>query len=181
MTLSLKNYLIAGTVILVALVVTLVTWFAFAHKTFGASPQGSEYFNGNFAGAVISLANPGANATSTSILNTTGNDLYVTGEKVACENVGTAKTAYTGAGLASQTVTIATSSTAAPASNGNTNTLPVVTIATSTTQFDLSSSTAGTPGNGLVSNIWAAGAYMTFTVNATSTATCTVGVDYIGS
>lgn len=151
------------------------------HKAHAASPQGATYFTGAFAGAVINLATPGANATSTSILNTTGNDLYVTGEKVLCEGVGTSKTAYTGTGLASATFTFATSSAAAPASNTNTNTLPVVTLGTSTPDFVISSSTAGTPGNNLVSNIWLAGSYMTITANATNTAVCTVGVDYIGS
>ena len=147
---------------------------------FGASPAGSSFNDAKQFAVAINLATPGANATSTSILNTDGNDRYITSEKVACEGVGTAKTAYTGAGLASQTITIATSSTAAPIGNANTNTLPVITIATSTANFGIASSTAMTPGNNLVSNIWAANSYLTFTVNATSTALCTIGVDTIG-
>lgn len=170
-------YGVVGAIVIVGLVMI----YLLSAKAHAASPQGSTYFNGNFAGTVISMAAPGANATSTSILNTTGNDLYITGEKLLCENVGTSKTAYTGAGLASVTFTAATSSTAAPAINANTNTLPVMTLATSSVQFTLSSSTAGTPGNGLVSNLWLAGSYLTFFANATNTANCTVGVDYAGS
>jgi hypothetical protein len=179
MTLSMKNIAV-GAFILVAILA--LVWFTFPRLSKAASPQGAVYTAaGTFDGIVVSLSAPGANATSSSILNTTGNDLYVTGEKVECENVGTAKTAYTGTGLAAQTVTIATSSAATPATNSNTNTLPIMTIATTTTQFGISSSTQGTPGNGLISNVWAAGSYMTFFVNATSTATCTLGVDVVGS
>jgi len=142
-----------------------------------ASPAGStgrSAFQFNSYGNNLSA--PGTNGTSTSILNNTGQDLYVSGEYAGCEGVGTSKAAYTGAGLASLTVTAATSSTAAPASNSNTNTLPVITIATSTPQYTLASSTAAFTGSGSVSLLWLAGSYMTFTVNATNTAICTFGV-----
>lgn len=178
-----KNLII--TVVLAILVVAGVgMWYIHEHEpsSFGASPQGSSYIGaGTIWAQITNLSAPGANATSTSILNTSGNDLYIMSEHAACEGVGTSRTAYTGTGLASLTVTVATSSTAAPASNGNTNTLPVMTIATSSVNFVISSSTASTPGNGLVSNIWAANSYITFTTNATNTAACTFGVGVLGS
>lgn len=162
---------------MVAIAVLLVI---LPYLTHAASPAGSQFGDARQAAVAINLAAPGVNATSTSIINTDGNDRYITSEKATCESVGTSKTAYTGTGLASLTLSIATSTTANPASNANTNTLPVITVATSTTQFGIASSTVGTPGNGLVGNVWLAGSPLTITANATNTATCTVGVDYIG-
>lgn len=174
---------VLASVLGVAVVAGVLALFYFEapRLAFGASPTGSAFADSKVADVAINLAAPGANATSTSILNTDANDRYITSEKTLCEGVGTSKTAYSGGGLASLTVTIATSSTAAPATNGNTNTLPVITVATTTTQYGIASSTMATPGNGLISDIWAANSYLTFTVNATNTATCIIGVNYSGS
>lgn len=178
MTLS-KNTLWAG--LLVGILVTLVVAYLFLPKAaFGASPAGSTFNDAKQASVAINLATPGTNGTSTSMINTDGNDRYIQSVHAACEGVGTSRTAYTGAGLASLTLTLATSTTANPASNANTNTLPVITVSTTTTQFGISSSTMGTPGNGLVSNIWLAGSPLTITANATNTAVCTIGVSYLG-
>ena len=150
----------------------------------GSSPQGSTFSSAKFAGVAVNLAAPGANATSSSVLNTSGQDVYITDLKIGCEGVGTSKTAYTGAGLASLTVKVSTSSTAAPAAvsstliNGAT-----FTLSTSTPFFTLASSTVGTVGTGS-SNwqlIWSAGSYLTFQTNATNTAQCTFGANYISS
>ena len=167
---------------LLIVVLTGITYLGVSYPkaNLGASPAGSTFGDAKQAMIAINLAAPGANATSTSILNSDGNDRFITSEEVSCEGVGTSKTAYTGAGLASLTLTVATSSTAAPASNANSNTLPVITIATSTAYFGIASSTVGAPGNSSVSNVWAANSDLTFTANATNTALCTVGVKYIG-
>jgi hypothetical protein len=151
----------------------------------GTSPSGSTGQSARQYNAYgVNLATPGANGTSTSILNNSGNDLYVTALKVGCENVGTSKTAYTGAGLtnAGLTVNVGTTSTAAPASVAYT--FPVTgsafALSTSTTNLEVSSSTLliATSSNAAV---WNAGTYMTFFVNATNTATCTFGVDAFSS
>lgn len=153
----------------------------------GTSTAGSTFGTAKYAGIAINLGAPGANATSSSVLNTDANDRYVTAIKAGCEVLGTSRTAYTGTNLAALTISIATSSTAAPAANANTNIVgtTALTIATSTGNFVTASSTASTgasaPGSTAVSNIWLAGSYMTFTANATNTGVCTVGVDYIGS
>ena len=156
-------------------------YFPKNNPVFGSSPAGSTFSTQKVAQVAVNLASPGSNGTSTSILNTDANDRFITGEEVGCETVGTSKTAYTGTGLASLTLTIATTSTAAPATISNTNTLPVVTIATATPNFVISSSTAGTPGTSIVSNIWASGSYLSFATNATNTALCTIGVRYTAS
>lgn len=144
------------------------------------SPTSSTFGTAKFAGIAVNLANPGANATSSSVLNTDANDRYVTVMRYACQNIGTSKTAYTGSGLQSLNVTAATSSTAAPATNANTNSVQSgpTNIGTSTTQFAVASSTSGSSN---ISLVWASGSYMTFSTNATNTAQCTFGVDYIGS
>lgn len=146
----------------------------------GTTPQGGTTSTAHFYSIAALLAAPGANATSSSILNTTGNDLYVTSFKAGCELVGTSQTAYTGAGLAALTVKAATSSTVAPVSNSNLNLAGSITIATTTANFLESSTTAAT-GVSTVNYLWSAGSYMTFTTNATNTAQCTFGVDAFSS
>lgn len=159
------------------------------------SPAGSSFSNAKFAGTVASLTIPGSTGTSTSILNGDASNRYVMGVKVGCTGLGTSQTAYSGTGLAALTLTVATSSTASPVTNGNTNRVTTpITIATSTGTFAFASSTATllatTSVNGSVGvsggstdigTVWASNSYMTFTTNATNTAACTFGVDYIGA
>jgi len=175
-----NNYLIG---LVVVLFVAIGAYFYPGASTslLGASPSGATFGDAKIASIAINLAAPGTNATSSSILNTDSNDRFIMSEEIGCEGVGTSKTAYTGTGLASLTLTMATSSTAAPTANGNANTLPVITIGTSTPNFVIASSTAGTPGTNLVSNIWAAGSYLTITANATNTAACSAGIRYSAS
>lgn len=147
------------------------------------SPQGATFNTGTAYSVVTNTATAGANATSSSVLNSTGSDLYVTGINVGCEAVGTSKTAYTGTGLASLQLSVGTSSTAAPAViPGNLVGGAALVIGTSTVQFVQASTTAGALlGSGLFSNIWLAGSYMTFWLNATNTAICTFGVNVINA
>lgn len=178
------NYLVGIIVAIVALASATLAYIEGHNTTEVAvttSPSGTTFQTAKTALVAINLASPGSGGTSTSMLNTDSNDRFIYSTDVGCEGVGTSKTAYTGTGLSSLTLTMATSSTAAPATNGNTNTLPVVTIGTSTPNFVIASSSAGTPGINLVSNIWATGSYLTITANATNTALCTAGVKYFGS
>lgn len=145
----------------------------------GTTPQGGTYnnaFQASIAG--IALATPGTNATSSSILNGSSNDRYLTSIKLGCEGIGTSKTAYTGAGLAALTVTMSTTSTAAPAAGGTT--ISSLTIGTSTPTFVQASSTSAV-GTGSYLYVWPASSYLTFISNATNTATCTFGADYFNS
>lgn len=154
------------------------------------TPQGGTTTSASFYSIAANLATPGANATSSSILNPTGNDLYATTIRVGCENIGSSFTPYTGVGTTSAglTLSIATSSTAAPATNANTNLVGggTIVIATSSPQFGIATSTmaatgAGIGGSGKPYIIWGAGTYMTFTASATNTAQCTYGVDAFSS
>lgn len=147
-------------------------------QIYGTSAQGSTGFTSRqFSVYGVNLGAPGVNATSSSILNNTGDDVYITAVKVGCEGVGTSKAAYSGGGLAKLLLSVATTSTAAPAAQsaalvGGTT----FTIATSSTNFTYATSTSSW-GAATTTNIWAAGSYLTFTTNATNTAVCTFGVD----
>jgi hypothetical protein len=176
-----NKYYILGLVVVLLVAIGAYAYPVAKAPALGTSATGSSFGNATKAVPVIALANPGANGTTTSYLNSSPNDYYITNQEASCEKLGTSQTAYTGTGLAALTFTIATSSTANPATNSNPNTLPVITVATTTGNFVISSSTAGTPGVTNVSNIWAAGSYLTVTANATNTATCSVGVSYTSS
>ncbi len=165
--------------LLVVLAVAIGAYYYPQSTSVGASAQGSTGQSASQYNVYgVNLAAAGANATSSSVYNGSGQDLYITAIKAGCETVGTSRTAYTGAGLAALTVSVATSSAAHPASNSNTNIVGggAFTLATSTAQFAFSTSTA-LGGSSSIYNVWAAGSYMTFTVNATNTAVCTFGVD----
>lgn len=170
---------------IVALVIGVMIGLHFASKPLqvGTTVQGGTYNTSLQASVAINLATPGVNATSSTILNTDANDRYISAIKVGCENIGTSKTAYSGGGLATLTLKVATSSTAAPLDVPSTNLVGggSLTIATSTPNFGIASSTMAIPGVSLVNFIWAAGSNIDFTVNATNTAVCTVGVDYFKS
>lgn len=157
-------------------------WFPkaeMAQQLAGTSTAGTTGQTAKLYTIAANLSAPGANATSSSILNTSANDLYVTSIKAGCEVVGTSRTAYTGAALAALTLTVSTTSTAAPAAAGaNLVGQSTMTLGTSTPQFVDASSTAGGPsGSVMVNNVWAPGSYMTFQTNATNTAQCTFGVE----
>lgn len=147
----------------------------------GASPAGSTFATSKTAGVAVNLANPGANGTSTSILNTDTNDRYVSSFHVGCENVGTSKTAYAGAGLANLQISIGTTTAPSPASFLSAAPVAVnFSIPTTTVDYLVSSSTLLTATSTLAA-VWPTGTYMTFFFNATNTAACTAGVDYFGS
>lgn len=162
----------------VAIAIAGAYYFPQVSASFGQSTQGGTGTTArqyNVFG--VNLAAPGANATSSSILNNTGVDIYPVAIDVGCEGVGTSKTAYTGAGLAALTLSVGTSSTAAPAAVPANLLVNGYTIGTSTANFTMASTTSvigNTAATGI--GIWPAGSYMTFWFNATNTAICTVGV-----
>lgn len=147
----------------------------------GASSAGTNYNTAKFAGTVVSLATPGSGATSTSMLNTDGVDRYVTAFKIACSGVGTSQTAYTGTGLSILGVSIGTTTAANPASFLSSAAIALnYSVGTTTQSVVVASSTTATATSSLAM-VWPTNTYMTFFWNATNTAVCTEGVDYIGS
>lgn len=140
----------------------------------GASDTGSTFSTQKTAAIVWT---PSTGATTTSIQNTDANDRYVTSSHIYCGTVGTSLTPLTGTGLAAVLIKAATTSTAAPAIVTNANLTMSVTLATSSVDSIVSTSTFGTA----YWQRWAAGSYMSFYSNATNTAVCTVGVNYVPS
>lgn len=117
--------------------------------------------------------------TSTSIQNNTGSDQYVMKNQIVCTNIGTSRTAFTGAALASLTLTLATSST-------GTGVVPIVnpillnfTVPTTSPIFLMGSSTTDTASSSAID--WTAGSWLMWGFNATNTAVCTLGVQTLGS
>lgn len=144
-------------------------------QTFG-SPTGTTFTTAKVA--AIDMTPATLAATSSSILNTDASNRFVENLEADCTGVGTSYTTLTGAGLASWVVTVATTSVANDGSQGNANTF-TGTIAT-TTPFSLLSSVIASTGTA-VTYVWAPGTYMTFSLNATNTAACIIGVHYLGS
>lgn len=123
--------------------------------------------------AQINMSPSAAGATSTSILNTDDNNRYVRGAYVYCTGASQSSDRT----IASLLVQAATSSTAAPALNSNTNLAANLTVSTTSPFVAVSSTTIS---NG-VASVWASGSYMSFFWNATNTAACTVGIPYAAS
>lgn len=139
-----------------------------AGSTFGTQKQGS-----------ISFIPSSTTATSTSILNSDSTDRFLTIEQSACQGVGTSFTS-----VSALTLKAATTSTASPGVVTNTNLAESITIATSSTYFVSATSTNSSIGQsaiGLGSLVWPAGSYLTFWVNATNSAVCTVGFQYVNN
>ncbi len=143
------------------------------------SPTGSTFNTAKVAAINMTLAT--AAATSTSVYNGDSSDRVILDLFASCSGVGTSLTAYTGAGLASLTISAATTSTSAPANVTNASLVfgaSGTTIATSTPDA-YSANTTFTAGPFL--RRWAAGSYLTFFTNATNTAACNVGAHYLAT
>lgn len=170
-------------IIVIALLLALVVGVIGGHSFWPQSqiatvqaPVGSTFNTAKIASIVF---NPQTGtATSTSILNTDADDRIIQSSFFYCDTIGTSRTAYTGTGLAVFTFTAATTSTSAPGTITNTNLVMSNTMATATTPLYNASSTIGTADFG---RIWATGSYLSFASNATNTASCVIGVNYLAS
>ncbi len=190
MTNKIINYILVGCVILVIGVVIGAKYFGPKPTiNVGTTPAGATFGDAKTAVVVMNLGNlsatgiPQANATSSTILNSSPNDYYITTIKGACQNIGTSFSAYAGAGITSGGLNfrVATSATAAPNAAPTAGIVSglIVPISTTTTYFSFASSTTGVNATSTI--IWTAGSYLTFTTNATNTALCSFGVDYFSS
>lgn len=149
----------------------------------GASPTGSTFTQQKQLAITMNLAS----GTSTSVQNTGSTDVYLTTFNLACTGVGSSQTAYTGAGLANLTVKAATTSTSFSSNTPTSNTaVPNSNLSLTTTNIATSSATTVVSSSSIQDittsfMIIPAGAYLTFITNATNTATCTFGAEYLGS
>lgn len=116
-------------------------------------------------------------STSTSILNAGASDRAVIATYADCSTLGNSFTYTTGAGLASLTLQAATTSVSSLGLQGNTNYINNTTISTSSALFYSATSTEGV----LIytSRIWPVNTYLTFETNATNTASCAFGAEWM--
>lgn len=181
MTSTTKAFLALVGAAIIGLAIYGAYQFPVAPEATVSSTAGSTFSFAKYAGVRADLSAPGSTGTSTSVYNSDSSERYITGIRSGCSLVGTSRTAYTGAGLAALLFSAATSSTASPAVQTNTNKVGGgdVTVGTSTPNYAVATSSATGSGSNAVYNIWPAGSYLTFTTNATNTAQCTFGVDYV--
>jgi hypothetical protein len=172
-----NDKLIAGVVAtIVGFLVIAGLFLPIQSGLFGNSPVDTQF--GTKKIAAISWNLSSGTATSTSIYNSDQNDRIIDSSFVSCSGVGTSRTAYTGAGLAALTLRAATTTADSPATLTNTNyAVNYASISTSTPWSYTTSSTE--PVLGVYGRVWPSGTYLTFTANATNTATCVVGVNYV--
>lgn len=144
------------------------------YQTGGAgSPVGTTNNSAKIA-TVVAVPSTVA-ATTSSILNNGGYDRSIRGAFAYCTGVGTSYTYLTGAPLAAWTIQMSTSTVGIDAKT-NTNYPASFTLATSS-PWDWESylGTSATDAN----LVWPSGTYLNMTFNATNTAACTIGVDYL--
>lgn len=144
----------------------------------GVSAVGTTFNSAKVASVIMAPAT--AAATSTSILNPDSSDRIVTNSFAACNTVGGSLpflTGLTSGSLPNWGLKMATTSTAAQ--TGSVNLVSNLNISTTTPWSYTASSTVPFPGP--VTNVWPAGTYLTLTFNATNTATCVAGVNYLAS
>ncbi len=155
-------------------------------KMFGS--PGNATFLGQPAASVIFNLSAG---TTTSILNTDASDRYITTFQASCSGITSIVAPYLGVnssigyfGIRAATTTF-NAATGTPTANvlvSNSNFAASTTVATSSAITVMSTSTAAaTMNSNQFSQEWAAGSYLTFITNATSSGTCTVGVMYLPS
>lgn len=116
-------------------------------------------------------------SSSTSIYNTGASDRAIMGSYVFCTTIGTSYTYATGAGLTSWTLLAATTTTNANGLQGSTNYIVNATVATATPNYYVATTTEGAPL--YTGRIWPAGTYLTYNFNATNTASCSLGAEWM--
>lgn len=173
-----------NTYIISAIVLTFViACFGLLYPKYDASltASGTSSTSGvtNNSAKIASITMALSSATSSSILNTDATDRIVESGFYSCDNLTTVLAPYTGGGFAALSFEAATTSAAASSATAVTNANAAFksTVATSSSFGFVASSTyaAAFP------RVWATGSYMTFWSNATTTASCTIGLHYISS
>lgn len=172
-----KKYILG--LVLVGIVAITALFFPKYQTSPIASGTSSTSGTVNNTAKIASIAMALSTGTSSSILNTDATDRIVESGFYSCDNLTTVLNPYNGAGLAALSFEVATTSAAASSATAVTNGNAAFksTVATSSSYGFVASSTYAVP----FPRVWAAGSYMTFWSNATTTASCTIGLHYINS
>lgn len=175
-------------VVYILVILALVVGFVVGHSFFATTvagatlPVGTTNSTPREAFIVYSPTVPGA--TTTSMFNPDANDRVIVSAKYECTGIGVSQTINTGASTLPVILFMATTSTANPTQLFNTNYVWDNILATSSTSgpaaldYQASTSPGFVPVN-ISDRIWAAGSYLSVASNATNTATCNIGVDYL--
>lgn len=163
-----KTFITIGVIVvlIVGIFIGHYFWAKQSELVGAASPINSTQIGDNFV--QTSIAPLSVTGTSTSIFNNSY-DRAITNGYAYCTGV-TAQPA-----VGAWTLSIATSSAAGYTTNAN-YAIGAMVIGTTTSYAYVASSTF--PVNAITQN-WPAGTYLSFQFNATDTAACTVGVQYI--
>lgn len=179
MTIDIKLVLAIG----LCAVIGAVGWFLPLQKPMplAVSPVGTTFGTAKIAD--VNWTPTTASATSTSVKNSDANDRFVKSVHYFCTGMGTNFFSQTAAGVSALVFQAATSSSASIVSNLPTSNYILSTNVSTSSDVSVLTSTS-TPGKTATQEYlrWPAGSYIVFTANATSsTASCTIGVDYAGS
>ena len=144
-----------------------------------SSTTGTTFNTAKVAAIVFTPAT--AAATSTSIYNGDASDRKIQSFFADCSGMGTSFAAYSGAGLVSGGLifSYATTSTANPNTPQTANAISISVATTTPDSYNITGAATTTPTG--LQRVWAAGSYATFSSNATNTASCVVGVNYLAS
>lgn len=165
--------------ITVALIVGIAGGYFYPVAVSVGSPSGTTFNSAKVASVV--MVPTSASATSSSVYNGDASDRIIDSAFVACFPAVGSVFAQTSAGVANWTWIAATTSTNAPATITNTNLALNVNVSTSSTNDSYIATSTYT---NVITRRWAAGTYLTFQPNATSSVSgvnCTPGVYYHGS
>ena len=141
--------------------------------SFGAVSSSGAY-NSMTSWSSITLTPSSNAATTTSILNSGASDRAILGSYTMCTSEVAVGLPLTSGAWA---MTAATTSTSSLGLQGNTNYIANITIATTTGTTFVASTTEGVIANW--SRIWPVNTYLTFALNASSTASCSFGVEWM--
>ncbi len=165
MTKNIISGIVTGVVgVIIGLVLSLV--FTPQASVQGVSSSGSSFSTRKTASVTISPSS--LSATSTAILNTDATDRLVTDGFAACTSVASQPAVSTW-------ILQAATTSAATGAFTNTSYALNISIATTSAIAYTASSSYGFDAY----RYWATGTYMTFMFNASNTAACTVGVNYV--
>lgn len=169
-----KNIIIGAIVAL--LVGFAIGWVSNTSQSVGGiQPVGTTFSTAKVASVIMVPATD--SASSTSILNTDATDRIFVSSFAACNTVGTSLSYLVGAGIVDWRVRMAT--TSAGTQTGSVNYVSNMAVSTSTPWAYSASSTAPFPNASAY--VWPTNTYLTITFNATNTASCLAGVNYLAS
>ncbi len=140
----------------------------------GASPTGTTFSTQKLATIVFAPATTAA--TTTFLLNTDANDRIVEQAVYSCSGL----TAVNNGSFISTGFQFYMSTSSTAVQTGNSNYVLITSVPTTTPELFVASTTPGLTATAAFRR-WAAGSYLQINANASTTASCVIGVNYLAS